>query len=119
MVVFTVEGEYMAACEESKMGVWIREFVDELGIVSSIIDLVELYCDNTRAIVNAMDHMSSKRTMHIKRKYHVICVLVENGEIKRCKVGTESNTADSLIKPLSLAKHERHVSIMDIRYMRD
>jgi hypothetical protein len=58
-------------------------------------------------------------SVHIKRKYHVIRELVENGDIKMCKIGMKSNTTDSLIKPLSLAKHERHVGAMGIRYMRD
>jgi hypothetical protein len=40
-------------------------------------------------------------------------------KIKMCKVGMESNTADPLTKPLSLAKYERHVGAMGIRYMRD
>jgi hypothetical protein len=65
---------------------------------------VELYYDNTGAIVSAKDHRSSKRTIHIKRKYHVIRELIENGDIKMYKVNTESNTADPLTKSLPLAK---------------
>jgi hypothetical protein len=55
-----VEAEYMVACKAGKMGVWIREFIDEIGIVPNIIDPVELYCDNTGAIANAKDNRSSK-----------------------------------------------------------
>jgi hypothetical protein len=58
----------MATCEADKMRVWIRKFIDELGIVPSIIDPVQLYCDNTGVVTNVKDHRSSKRTMHIKRK---------------------------------------------------
>jgi hypothetical protein len=61
----TVEAEYMAACEAGKMRVWIREFIDELGVILSIIDPVQLYYDNIRAIANVKDHQSSKQTMHI------------------------------------------------------
>jgi hypothetical protein len=43
----TVETEYVADCETSKMGVWIQEFIDEFGVVPSIIDPVNLYCDCT------------------------------------------------------------------------
>jgi hypothetical protein len=85
------------------MRVWIREFIDELGVVPSIIDPVHFYCDNTGAIANAKDHRSNKRTMHIKRKYHVILDFIENADIKLCKVGTDSNTAAPLTKPLPLA----------------
>jgi hypothetical protein len=49
---FTVEAEYMAACEAGKMGVCIREFIDEFGVVPKIIDLVKLYCENTESIAN-------------------------------------------------------------------
>ena len=83
-------------------------------MVPSIVEPVELYCDNTGAIANAKDHRSSRRTMQ-----KIIRELVENGDIKMCKVGTESNTADPLTKPLPLAKHERHVGGMGIRFMRD
>jgi hypothetical protein len=78
----TVETEYLTACEADKLGVWIQEFIDELDFVSNIIDPVEFYCDNTRSIINAKDHRSSKRTMHIKCKYHIIHEFVENGDIK-------------------------------------
>ena len=57
--------------------------------------------------------------MHIKRKYHLIRELVENGDIKMCKVGTDSNTADPLTKPLPLTKHERRVGGMGIWFMRE
>jgi hypothetical protein len=60
----TVEAEYMAACEAGKMRVWIREFIDELGVILNIIDPVQLYYDNIRAIANVKDHKSSKQTMH-------------------------------------------------------
>ena len=115
----TVEAEYMAASKAGKMGVWIREFIDELGVVPSIMEPVELYCDNTGTIANVKDHRSSKRTMHIKHKYHLIRELVENGDIKMCKVGMDSNTADPLTKPLSLVKNERHVASMGIRFMKE
>jgi hypothetical protein len=116
---YTVEVEYMTTCEADKMRVRIQEFINEINVVPNIIDPVELYYDNTWAIVNAKDHKSSKQTMNIKRKYHVIREFIENGDIKMCKVGMESNTADPLIKPFPLAKHVRYVCIMDIWYMRD
>ena len=109
----------MAACEAGKAGIWIREFIDELGVVPSIAEPLELFCDNTGAIANAKDYRASKRTMHIKLKFHLIREFVEKGDIKMCKVGTDSNTADPLTKPLAIVKHERHVGAMGIRFMRE
>jgi uncharacterized protein (UPF0303 family) len=70
-------------------------------------------------ITNANDHKSSKHTMHIKRKYHVIHEFVKNGDIKVCKVGTTSNTTNPIAKSLPLAKYVRHVGAINIRYMKD
>ena len=41
----------------------MREFIDELGVVPSISEPVELFCDNTGAIANAKDYRASKRTI--------------------------------------------------------
>jgi hypothetical protein len=46
----TMEAEYIAASEAAKEVVWIRNFVSELGLVSSASSPMDLYCDNSRAI---------------------------------------------------------------------
>jgi hypothetical protein len=46
----TMEAEYIAASEAAKEVVWIRNFVSELGLVSSASRPMDLYCDNSRAI---------------------------------------------------------------------
>ena len=42
----TTESEYIAASEAAKEAVWIRKFITGLGVVPSILDLVNLFCDN-------------------------------------------------------------------------
>jgi hypothetical protein len=44
------EAEYIAASEATKEAVWIRNFISELGVVSSASSPMDLYCDNSRAI---------------------------------------------------------------------
>ncbi|KAL8147454.1 hypothetical protein AgCh_004963 [Apium graveolens] len=46
----TMEAEYIVVSEAAKEAVWIRKFITGLGVVPSITDLVNLYCDNNRAI---------------------------------------------------------------------
>ncbi|KAK8609540.1 hypothetical protein V6N13_061988 [Hibiscus sabdariffa] len=41
------------ANEAAKEAIWIKKFISELGVVPSISDAVELYCDNNGAIVQA------------------------------------------------------------------
>ena len=46
----TTEAEYIAASDASKEAVWIKKFIVRLGVVPSITNLVDLYCDNNWAI---------------------------------------------------------------------
>ena len=42
----TIEPEYIAVSEAAKEAVWIKKFIAGLGVVPSILDPVNLYCDN-------------------------------------------------------------------------
>nr|GFD46839.1 retrovirus-related Pol polyprotein from transposon TNT 1-94 [Tanacetum cinerariifolium] len=44
------QAEYIATAEAAKEAVWIRKFVDELGVVPSNNYPIEMNCDNTTAI---------------------------------------------------------------------
>jgi hypothetical protein len=43
----------MATSEASSEGVWIRNFITELGVVPNALDPLEILCDNTGAIALA------------------------------------------------------------------
>ena len=49
----TTEAEYIAASSATKEVVWIKKFISEPGIVPSIVDPIDLYCDNNGAIAQA------------------------------------------------------------------
>ena len=51
----TTESEYIAASEAAKEAVWIRRFIAGLGVVPSILDPIELFCDNNGAIAQAKE----------------------------------------------------------------
>lgn len=115
----TMEAEYIAACEAAKEAVWIRNFITGLGVVPSIADPIDLYCDNNGAIAQAKEPRSHSKAKHILRRYHLIREINERGDIHICKVHTNDNVADPLTKALSQQKHEGHTSSMGIRYMGD
>jgi hypothetical protein len=50
-----MEAEYITTSEAAKEAVWIRNFVSELSIVSSVSSPTDLYCDNSGAIVQAKE----------------------------------------------------------------
>ena len=114
-----MEAEYIAACEAAKEAVWIRKFITDLGVVPSIADPIDLYCDNNGAIAQAKEPRAHSRTKHILRRYHLIREINERGDIHICKVHTNDNIADPLTKGLSQKKHDGHTSSMGIRYMGD
>ena len=54
----TTEAEYIAASEAAKKSVWIRKFINELGVVPTIESPVPLYCDTNGAITQAKEPRS-------------------------------------------------------------
>ena len=94
----TIEVEYIAASEAAKEAVWIRKFITELGVVPSIADPIELYCDNNGAIAQAKEPLSHQRTKHILRRFHLIREIIDRGDVKIYKVPTEANIVDPLTK---------------------
>ena len=46
----TTETKYIAALEVAKEAIWIKKFITKLGVIPSISDPVNLYCDNNGAI---------------------------------------------------------------------
>ncbi|KAK8597147.1 hypothetical protein V6N12_065623 [Hibiscus sabdariffa] len=110
------EAEYITASEAAKEAVWIKKFVTELGVVPSISDPLELYCNKNGAIAQAKEPRSHQRSKHILRRFHLIREIVDRGDVEICKVHTDDNIADPLTKPLSQQKHDRHTESLGIRY---
>ena len=96
----TVEAEYIAASDVAKEAVWIKNFVFRLGVVPSITNLVDVYCDNNGAIAQAKEPRTHKRSKHILRRFHLIREIIEREDVKICRVHTYDNVADPLTKPL-------------------
>ena len=115
----TTEAEYIAASEAAKEAVWIRKFIVELGVIKSIENPVDLYCDNNGAIAQAKEPRSHQKSKHILRRFHLIREIVNRGDVKICKISTDANVADPLTKPLSQVKHDMHTRAIGIRYMSD
>ncbi|KAL4272426.1 hypothetical protein GQ457_13G015890 [Hibiscus cannabinus] len=115
----TTEAEYIAASEAATEAVWIKKFRTRLGVIPSISDAVDLYCDNNGAIAQAKEPRSHQRSKHILRRFHLIREIIDRGDVEICKVHTDDNIADPLTKPLAQQKHDRHTESLGIRYVSD
>ncbi|KAL0444836.1 UNVERIFIED_CONTAM: Retrovirus-related Pol polyprotein from transposon TNT 1-94 [Sesamum latifolium] len=54
----TMKAEYIAA----KEAVWMKNYIQELGVVPSIVEPVVIFCDNNRAIAHAKEPRSHHRS---------------------------------------------------------
>ena len=113
----TTEAEYLAAVEAAKEAVWLKKFLIELGVVPSIENGVDLYCDNNGAIAQAKEPRSHHKSKHVERKFHLIREIVARKDVKVCKVHTDDNVADPLTKPLAQPKHESHARAIGIKHI--
>ena len=96
----TCEAEYIAASEATNEGVWMKEFISDLGVIPSASGPMKIFCDNTRAIALAKESRFHKKTKHIKRRFDSIRDLVKEGGIEIYKIHTDLNVAHPLTKPL-------------------
>ena len=115
MVASTCEAEYIADSEAANEGVWMNEFISDLGVIPSASGPMKIFCDNTGAIALAKESRFHKRTKHIKRRFNSIRDQVKEGDIEICKINTDLNVAYPLTKPLPRAKHDQHQDSMSIR----
>ena len=74
-----MEAEYIAASEVAKEVIWIHKFIMGLGVVPSIADPIDLYCDNNGAIVQAKEPRSHSKTKHILTRYHILREINDRG----------------------------------------
>jgi hypothetical protein len=106
----TTEAEYIALCEASKQGQWLRTLLQEIGrekLLGGRGHRVQLFGDNQASLAIAADPMSHRRTKHIDVRYHYVRQLVAFGKMDVDYIRTEDMLADVLTKPLPLPAFSR------------
>ena len=113
----TIEAKYIATSDAATEAVWIKILIFRLGVVPSITNSVDVYCDNNGAIAQAKEPKSHQRSKHILRHFHLIREIIERGDVKICRVHTDDNVTDPLTKPLPQSKHDSHTRSIGIQFM--
>jgi hypothetical protein len=111
----TCESEYIAVAEAAKEATWLQNFIGDLGVVPSIFEPMEIFCDNTGAVALTKEPKDHGKTRHIKRKYHYVRHRVEDGDIIVSRISSEDNPADPFTKALSKTKHDTHAINIGLR----
>ncbi|KAL0289079.1 UNVERIFIED_CONTAM: Retrovirus-related Pol polyprotein from transposon TNT 1-94 [Sesamum radiatum] len=115
----TTEAEYIAASEAAKEAVWMKNYIEELGVVPSIAEPVVIFCDNNGAIAQAKEPRLHHRSKHILRCYHLLREMVGRGDVRMDRVTSAENMVDPLTKPVSQIAHAQHLGKMGLRNMSD
>ncbi|KAL0285009.1 UNVERIFIED_CONTAM: Retrovirus-related Pol polyprotein from transposon RE2 [Sesamum calycinum] len=115
----TMEAEYIADLEAAEETILMKNYIQELGLVPSIVELVVIFCDNNGAIAQAKEPRSHHQSKYILRRYHLLREMVGRGDVRKDRVSSAENTADPLIKPVSQIAHAQHLGKMCLRQMSD
>nr|KAJ0205032.1 hypothetical protein LSAT_V11C500233370 [Lactuca sativa] len=111
----TCESEYIAASEASKEAIWLKNFIGDLGVVPSIKEPMEIFCDNEGAVALTKEPRDDGRSRHIDIKYHFIRHRVEEGHLVVKRTSLEDNPADPITKELSKVKHLQHARSIGLK----
>lgn len=65
----TTESEYAVASGAAQEAIQIRKFIDDVGVMHSVEQPTEMYCDNEGVIVFAKEPRSQKGNRHVFQKY--------------------------------------------------
>ncbi|GKF53774.1 hypothetical protein Tco_0160684, partial [Tanacetum coccineum] len=84
----SAEAEYIAAYDAFKEAIWVRKFISGLGVVPTIEEPINMYCDNTEAIAIAKESGITEGARHFRAKVHYLREVIKFGDIKLEKVHT-------------------------------
>ena len=97
----TIEAKYIVANEASKEMLWLKRFIQELGLKQ---DRYVVNCDSQSAIDLSKNSMYHSRLKHIEVKYHWLRLAVEQQSFELEKIHTDENLVDMLTKVMSREK---------------
>ncbi|KAL0405779.1 UNVERIFIED_CONTAM: hypothetical protein Slati_3891800 [Sesamum latifolium] len=97
----------------------MKNYIQELGVVPSIVEPVVIFCDKNEAIAQAKELRTHHRSKHILRRYHLLREMVSRGNCRMDRVSSAENTVDPLTKPMSQIAHTQYLDKMGLRSMGD
>ena len=88
----------MACAAAVQEAVWLKRFLQRLGITAHSEEAVTLYSDSTIALAYAKDSKYHEKFKHIEIKYHFIKDMVERCEVVTKHISTRRMVVDPLTK---------------------
>jgi hypothetical protein len=97
----TTEAEYVAMTEAGKEMLWLKRFLQELGMKQ---EKYVIHCDSQSALDLSKNAMYHSRTKHNDVRYHWLRQEVEEQHFKLEKIHTDKNPADMMTKVVTREK---------------
>ena len=98
----TTEVEFIAAIEAGKEMLWVKQFLQELGIRQNEY---RKHCDSQSALNLSKNSIYHSRTKHIDIRYHWIHEVIDQ-QLLRLKIHTKENPVDMLTNVVTWDKLE-------------
>jgi Reverse transcriptase (RNA-dependent DNA polymerase) len=108
----SMEAEYIGACEMTKLIIWLRQCMAEIGRHQK--EATTLKIDNLSAKIFAEEYMVQNRSKHIDTKFHYIREKIAEGMVKLVHQPTKQMPADALTKPLGPTLFKRFRKMMGV-----
>ncbi|KAK4390396.1 Retrovirus-related Pol polyprotein from transposon TNT 1-94 [Sesamum angolense] len=115
----TTEAECIADSQAAKEVIWMKNYIQKLGVLPSIAEPVVIFYDSNGAIAQANELRSHHHSKHIVRCYHLLREMVSKGDVRMDPVSSAENTTYLLIKLVSQIAHTQHLDNMGLRSMVD
>ena len=106
----SMEAEYVAMSHCVREALWLRNLLDELGLLRDYP--ISIHADNLSAISHVKNHMATTRSRHIDIRLHFIHDAIDDRLITIDYRESKENAADILTKPLSAPAHWHCVDLL-------
>ena len=93
VALLTTEAEFIAITEACKKELWLKKFLQELGLKQ---EKYVLYCNSQSAIHLSKNSTFHSRSKHIDVRYHWIRDVLDSKLLQLEKVHTDDNISDML-----------------------
>jgi hypothetical protein len=104
----TTEAEYIAATEAGKEMLWMKQFLQDLGLKQ---DEYVVHCDSQSALDLSKNSTYHSWMKHIDVRYHWLRLIVDQQLMQLKKIHTDKNPADMLTKVVPKEKLELYAGL--------
>ena len=105
-------GIIFGCCQCGTRRCWLRRFLHHLGVKTTSLRHVTIFCDNQAAIAYIKDPKYHSKIKHIDIKFNFIRDIVQQNEVNLKYISTHQMVADPLTKPIVRDVYNSHVRVM-------